>query len=185
MCVARFVKGVLALVLAVSLLSGCSALMEINERAISPQDVINMTNAEVGTDVIIRQIEVTRSRFKLDPDMIIKLKEAGVDDKVLEIMIDTEEMPEHNYFEYGYSPYEYWSNYYTQWYPSYHYYPYGNQMNSYSPSVYPYTVYRQRNVIGRFYRYAPVYPPQYDNRRRRWILPGRDDFIVDEEKERK
>jgi len=129
----RYVKGLLAFSLVLIMVSGCSSFVNVNERAMNVEDIINMTKVGVGPDVITRQIEVTRSRFRLDAEQIIRLKEAGVDDKVLEAMIETEEYPAHFEWEYGYSPYEYWFNYYNQWYPVYHYYPYGYPAYNYSP----------------------------------------------------
>jgi len=167
--------------LAAIMFSGCSQFMNINERAVSVEDIINMTKAEVGEDVIMRHIEVTRSRFELSSDQIIQLKKAGVGDKVLEAMIDTEDRPEHFDWEYGYSPNEYWSNYYNQWYPAYTYYPSGYPTYSYSSSVYPYSIYRRSGLVGRFYRYVPIYPPMWNYNRQRWTMPGEQDSLLKEE----
>ena len=176
-----YVKGLLTVSFALMVVSGCSSFLNINERAMTAGDVINMTKAGVGPDVITRQIEVTRSRFKLDTDQIIQLKEAGVDDKVLKAMIETEDYPGHIEGEFGYSPYEYWFNYYNQWYPVYHYYPYSYPSYYYSPYAYPYSVYRRSDLIGRFYRYVPLYPPQWDYQRHNWIMPG-EEIEKEEEK---
>ncbi|HUT64096.1 MAG TPA: hypothetical protein VMZ04_09080, partial [Anaerolineae bacterium] len=85
-----YVAGLLVAGLFVLMISGCSSFLNVNERAMQYEDVINMTTAGVGPDVIKRQIAVTRSRFELSADQIIQLKKAGVDDKVIEAMIETE-----------------------------------------------------------------------------------------------
>ena len=191
-----YLKGLCVISLAVLLVSSCSSFFAVNERAMTVEDIINMTKAEVGADIITRQIEVTRSRFKLDPDQIIRLKKAGVDDKVLEAMIETEETPAHFDWEYGYSPNEYWFSYYNQWYPVYHYYPYGYPSYGnlsygnlsayplgagYSPYAYPYSVFRRSGLLGRFYRYVPIYPPRWDYGLQRWTKPGEQDSLLKEE----
>jgi hypothetical protein len=156
----------------VALTAGCSSLVTINDRAVSVDDVIRMTEAGVGRDVIIRQIEVTRTRFELTPTDIIHLKKAGVDDKVLEVMVETEAYRRHfNDGEFGYDPYDYGFNYYSQWYPVSTHYPYIYH------SMYPYTSYRRTDLIGRFYRYAPVQTPPYRiyDRRQEWYYPERRD----------
>ena len=167
----------LAVSLIVLVLTGCSSFIQINERAMLVEDIINMTEAGVGKDVIIRQIEVTRSRFELDADQIVMLKKAGVDDEVIEAMIETEAYPDYYNWEYGYSPYEYGSHYYNQWYPVSTHYPYIYQY------MYPYTTYRRADFIGRFYRYAPItYPPyQIYNRRYDWRYPERRDKDEDDD----
>jgi len=120
----KHVSMVTAAALALIFIAGCSALEIGNPRAITVQDVIDMTNAGVGKDVIIRHIEVTRSRFELSPQEIVRLKKAGVDDKVLEAMVETEAYPEYGYgYEFGYSPYDYSFNYYNHWYPVASHYP--------------------------------------------------------------
>lgn len=180
----HYVTVLLGTGLFILMISGCSSFMTINERAMQYEDVINMTKAGVGQDVIKRHIAVTRSRFELTTDQIIQLKEADVDDEVIEAMIETEELPEYYQYEYGYTPYEYWTNYYNQWYPVYHYYPQGFPAYNYYPYVYPYSVYRQSNLLGRFYRYAPLSPPQGDYSQQRWIQPEERETYLEEEEEK-
>ena len=144
-------------------LSGCSSFVTIHERQMNIEDIISMTKAGVGPEIIKSQIEVTNSRFTLTSDEIITLKKAGVDDKVIEAMIETELLPESFDWEHGMSPYDYWFNYYNSWYPSYSY-PYFN----------PYAVYRDPSRVGRFYRYYPVYPPSSYYQYQRWIHPEED-----------
>lgn len=149
------------------LLSGGCASFEIrNDRAVSADGVIKMSKAGVGVDVIISQIEATRSTFRLTPDEIVMLKEAGVDDEVLEWMIDTGSGPE--LYNDNYYPWDNWItsyNYYGYRY-NYPYYP------GYNPA--PYVVYREPGLVGRFYRYAPLghgnrpqYRRRYDRHRER------------------
>ncbi len=167
----NLVKTILTAVLTVLAITGCSQFVTTSPRSMEVEDIINMTKAGVGSDVIKRQIEVTNSKFRLDADQIIQLKKNGVEDKILEVMIDSGDVPEHFDWEYGYgySPYDYWTNYYNNWYPTYSYYPYR----------YPYTVYRRSGLLGRFYRYAPTYPSYGDYQDQRGIYPG--PFLREEE----
>ena len=142
------------------------------------EDIINMSKAGVDTTVIKRQIELTHSKFKLDTDQIIQLKKEGVNEKIIELMIETGAVPEHFIWEYGYSPYNYLFNYnyYYQWNPRYFDYPW-----SY-PYVYPHAglpyyenpytgVRRSKHPLigrGRFYPYVPIYPPTWDFKSHEW-----------------
>lgn len=130
--------------LAVAAISGCSSLSTVNPRAMTSEDVISMTEAGVGADVITRQIEATRSKFELSPEEIVRLKNAGVADDVLTAMIDSgEKAPYWN--EYGLSPYDFWNGYYDP--VAYGYYP---------PYYIPYVVYRTPGLVGRFHSYYPL-----------------------------
>lgn len=108
---------------------GCASFYTtFNERAMTVDDVINMSKAEVDSTVIMRQIEVTRSRFKLEPADIIRLKDEGVEGNIIEYMIETDFIRGRYSWEYGYRPYYgYWPYYgyrpYRYWYSSYYYYP--------------------------------------------------------------
>ena len=156
--------------------SACSSLAIINERAATVEDIINMTKAEVGPDVIKRHIEVTRSQFTLDPDQIVRLKEAGVDDRVIKAMLDTDEAAELVDLEKSYSLYDYWFNYYNSHYPvnlySYPVYPIIN----FSWGSGPYSSYRWSGELGRYYRDFPVglprIPVQYPLHAPRSVEPG-------------
>jgi len=170
-------QAIVSVVMVLLLISGCSAFVNVSPREMSIEDIIKMTNAGIGTDVIESQITATHSHFRLDSDQIVLLKEKGVDEKVIAAMIESGEAPEYFDWEYGYSPYEYWFNYYNSWYPVYNYNPYVYPHSPYS--IYPYTVYRQRDYIGRFYRYVPR--PLWDYRSRQWIYPGQPN--TDEKKD--
>ena len=101
------------------LISGCSPLfLTIDERAMTVEDIINLSRVKVGVDVITRQIETTHSKFKLDTADIIRLKNEGVEDEVIEYMIETAFTPERFSWEYRSAPYDYW--YYHYDYPSYY-----------------------------------------------------------------
>ena len=85
-------------------------------------------------------------------------------------MIETEFTPYRFNWEYGYPLLDYSYMHYRNWAPVNTYSPYGYNYYPYGYHPYqPYTVYRQRNLIGRFYRVGPT--PQWDNRLRRWITP--------------
>jgi len=154
-------------------LAGCAAFMVVNERAMTVDDVISLSKAKLGSDVIIRQIEVTRSKFRLTPTDLVRLKNEGVDDDVIESMIETETIPEGYGWGYGfgYTPYDYW---YNQYYPYYNYPIYDYYYNPFSMYQYwgrpynnywrsPYTVRRTPGMVGRYYEYYPAEP-----------LPGRE-----------
>ncbi len=152
-------KSMVTAVLAAAVLAvvGCSILQTGNERALTVDDVIGMAQADVGSQVIRRQIEVTRSRFELTAADIVRLKKAGVEDGIIESMINTEEMPNYFSWENTYDPYEFGQRFNTHWYPvSYNYplvYP------GVYPYMYPYGVYRRSDLLGRFHRYAPIVAP--------------------------
>lgn len=143
-----------SLVLA-AFVTGCSAFTTLNERAVSADDVIKMSSAGIGADVIIRQIEVTRSRFELTPNDIIRLKESGVDEKVLTVMIETKGYPPSYDNGYGYDYYDSRFDYYHSWYPVAMHYPYPYRYYR------PYITYRRDGLLGRFYREVPVTTPPY------------------------
>lgn len=154
------IVSVVAAVFVLAALAGCSSLINVNERALQIQDIIDMTAVGTGPDVIIRQIEVTGSRFQLTTDDIIALKNAKVDEAVIEAMITSDR----NY-RYGYPYPGYGSDYpYYDWAPVGSYSPYWHYY--YGP---PATLYRRQGLIGRFYQYGPS--PRWDANRNRWVTP--------------
>ena len=116
------------------IITGCSSYMYNRERALIIDDVINMSKANAGSDVIINQIRATHSRFKLETNDIIRLKNEGVEDDVIEYMIRTDFTRRTFGWEFGYRPYDYW-------YYHYDYY--------YSPTVYP--------IYDYYYYYSPFW----------------------------
>ena len=158
------VSGVITIGFIILMITGCSAFVIVNERAMSIDDVINLTKAEASSDVIIRQIEATNSRFELEADDIVRLKNEGVEDDVIEFMIETGYTPQRMRRDYNYAPYDYWNNYYNKFY--YPYYDY-----NYNPDAYylyggvpyyrhrsPYIVRRESGLVGRYYEYYPSTP---------------------------
>jgi len=162
------VSGVVTIGFIILMITGCSAFVIVNERAMSIDDVINLTKAEASSDVIIRQIEATNSRFELEADDIVRLKNEGVEDDVIEFMIETGYTPQRMKRDYNYAPYDYWYNYYNRfYYPYYDYY--------YNPDAYylyggvpyyrhrsPYIVRRRPGLVGRHYEYYPSTPLYYE-----------------------
>ena len=159
------------------IITGCSSFVSFNERAVSIDDVIFLSKANVDSEIIIRHLDTTHSRFRLETEDIIRLKNGGVDDDVIEYMIESDYSPEHYGPEYGYSPYDYWYDYYNSYY-----YPYsGDYYNPIYRSYYgeepyyyntqPYIVRRERGLVGRFHRYYPLVPPngRYDYLRDRYF----------------
>ncbi len=160
------IKMLLVISVIILLSGGCASFEIRNERAVSTDDVIKMSGAGAGVDVIISQIEATHSTFRLTPDEIVMLKEAGVQDDVIEWMIDTGAGPE--LYDDNYYPWDNWITSYNYYGYRYHY-PY---YPGYNPA--PYVVYREPGLVGRFYRYAPLgrssrsqYRRRYDQSRRK------------------
>jgi len=57
--------------------------------ALDTNDIVNLSKAKTGDEVIIAQIKVTKARFTLTADEIVRLKKEGVSDAVLKAMIET------------------------------------------------------------------------------------------------
>jgi hypothetical protein len=149
-------------VLAVPLITvlGCSSVF-VNPRAVSMQDVMYLTQHQLGPDVIIAQLNATDSRFALTTEDIVKLKDAGVDERVIETMVERsgaqasagEQIILPPAASYGpldqplLSPYNYYYFPLNDSYFGYYNYPY-------------YLSERQSGLIGRFYNYGlPYYAP--------------------------
>jgi hypothetical protein len=91
--------------------------------AMTVSDVIALSKANTGDEVIIAQIRATRSVFALSNQEIIDLKNAGVSEKVIEAMIKTNAATKKDstYAHYWY-PSDYW--WYARYYwPGYYWYP--------------------------------------------------------------
>jgi hypothetical protein len=57
------------------------------QEAMTNQDVLDMVKAKLSTEVIIKAIEDAKSvNFHLTPKALIRLKQAGVNDKIIEAM---------------------------------------------------------------------------------------------------
>ncbi|MDP2983143.1 MAG: hypothetical protein Q8O92_07430 [Candidatus Latescibacter sp.] len=140
----------LAAGLVVAVMGGCSTLSTVNPRAASIDDIISMTRAGVGSEVIKSHIEATHSRFQLSSGDIVRLKKEGVADDLLKAMIQTENISsapplfDWENPNWGFTPYDNF-NYYN--------YPTGYYL---SPYDYPYIVFRQPGLLGRFYNYYPL-----------------------------
>ena len=196
--------------LALLVFSGCASMMMVNERAISLEDIVNLSKAELSSDVIISHIDATNSIFKLTSDDIIRLKEEGVDDDVIEYIIESDIDSERFGWMNNTSPYDYWSYYSSSYYyPTYDYYfnrnsgyrynypysyyPYSSYYNrpyfnyNYGGLSYyrnPYYVRRTPGLVGRFYEYAPSVPvyerDYYPDRRMQRRDSGGRDIDSDE-----
>src|SRR3989339_913133 len=101
------------------LFTGCSSMF-VNERALTLDDIIKMSQAKIGDEVIKSQIDMTHTKFKLKPDDIVILKKVGVSEEVIKYMVES---GEYDYDYYGYYPRDYWFDYYYSFgYPYYGYY---------------------------------------------------------------
>lgn len=56
-------------------------------------DVVNMARNGVGDDLIISQIHSSGSSFTLSPDDIVRLRQEGVSEKVVQTMMNTPRRP--------------------------------------------------------------------------------------------
>jgi hypothetical protein len=91
--------------------------------AVTVNDVIALSKANAGDEVIIAQIQATRSVFTLSNQDIIDLKNAGVSEKVIAAMIKTH-APAKNDSTYAHAwrPNDAW--WYAGYYwPGYYWYP--------------------------------------------------------------
>ncbi len=52
------------------------------------QDVIRLVQAKVGDDFVIAKIKQSKTKFDLSTDSIVQLKQAGVSDRVLAVMLN-------------------------------------------------------------------------------------------------
>lgn len=155
------VSGIITIGFIILMITGCSVFVTVNERAMTIDDIINLTKAEANSDIIIRQMEATNSRFELEADDIVRLKNEGVEDDIIEYMIETDFTPEAFSWEYGYRPYDYWYYHYDYYYQPI-YYPVYDYYNYYSPfwdglRGVPYYRYRSPysypvNILTDFYR---------------------------------
>lgn len=61
--------------------------------AISVQEVIDLSSAQVGDEIIIAKIKADRSTFTMGAKDILDLKNAGVSDRVILTMVEAERPP--------------------------------------------------------------------------------------------
>jgi hypothetical protein len=92
------------------------------------EDIKALTKAGVGDDLIISQINSTRTVYKLNTAQIIDLKNSGVNQKVIDYMINTQSMAAQTQEPAVYSG----GYYYVAPYP-YYYYPYPFVYGYYGP----------------------------------------------------
>jgi hypothetical protein len=55
---------------------------------LSNQDVVDLTKAKLGPDVLIQMIRTSPHNFQVDPRSVIQLKQSGTDDQVISAMIE-------------------------------------------------------------------------------------------------
>lgn len=75
-----------ALVAAVVLTGGPASALTVNE-------IVELSAADVSADTIIAQLQADGSRFVLNAELILKLKRAGVDEAVIQAMIRSGQEP--------------------------------------------------------------------------------------------
>lgn len=130
---------------------------EADSLALSKHDIIAMSRAKVGDDVIIKMMSSTNSYFRLKSRDVVELADSGVSDKVIEAMIRTADAPAAQGSSAYYAPYStpYYPNYW--WWGAYpYYYPW-----SFGFSVgYYYAPYYHHGYGGAHYGYGV---PHYYN----------------------
>ncbi|HID96037.1 MAG TPA: hypothetical protein EYP53_08285 [Candidatus Latescibacteria bacterium] len=153
------------------LLAGCATLkgaLKQPSRELTLQDVIDLTKAEASDEVIMSQIDATGSHFKLSTQDIKTLKEAGVSNKVIEFMIDTEIWGFRYYTYPWYERFVYAQPYYpipSLLHPRYRYYRpwvYGGVYRGYyTPYYLPYPYYYHRPYYEPYPQYQYPKNPYY------------------------
>jgi len=77
----------ITLFLGVLLLAGCATVSR--PVPLTQADVISMTKAGLTDEEIIRRIDGTRTVFRLGSDDVVRLRQEGVSDRVVNYMLDT------------------------------------------------------------------------------------------------
>jgi hypothetical protein len=143
--------GIVAVVLACSLAgSGCSSERDAyrtrGQAAIvdtlalmTKQDVIALSKAGVGSDVIIGMMHASDSYFHLRTRDVIQLADSGVSNRVIGAMINPEEpsLYADSSGGYYYTPPYYWYAGYPYWYPWYSPFYFGFSAGYYRPFYFP------------------------------------------------
>lgn len=83
--------GLLIMGLMATFALGCApySRVSVQEKGFTKEDVIKLTKAGVGDDVIISQIEASKVAFKLSTEEILALREIGVSEPVMQAMIQS------------------------------------------------------------------------------------------------
>ena len=79
------IKRISVLFVIIAVLS--MAVYVVAEEILTNETVVKMVNAKLGDTLIIGKIKSSKTNFDLSTDAIIKLKQAGVSDKVIEAML--------------------------------------------------------------------------------------------------
>jgi hypothetical protein len=86
-------------------------------------DIVAMVQAGMSDEQIIREIDSTRSVFRLNATDVVALRDQGVSDRVISYMMETytraavEWERSRSWYYYGYGPYFYYPfSYYGGWY---------------------------------------------------------------------
>ena len=156
-------------------------------RPMSVTDVVRLSDKGVGDNVIIAQIQATDSRFYLDEDDILYLRDHAISNHVIEVMIATAQEEEYEeegeyqdnddyngslYLSLGYNyPWYGYDYYYASWaYPWWYFYYYPSYYYSYcSPYYYCNPGYWNTYYCGNYYYgrgYVNDYGARYQTDRR-------------------
>jgi len=78
----------LALLLSSSLAP--SAAQNRTSNKLTNGDIVRMVNAGLSESIILREIEISDSKFVTTPDALIELKNRGVPDEIMEAILDSQ-----------------------------------------------------------------------------------------------
>jgi hypothetical protein len=122
---------IVVIMLSAAMAIGCGSYTSLQSSQKSPpkisamtvNDVIALSKANTGDEVIIAQIQATHSVFALNNQDIIDLKNAGVSEKIIEAMIKTQAQSKKDdtYAHHWYPSDDWW--YAGYYWPVYYWYP--------------------------------------------------------------
>lgn len=84
----RNIFRVLLSVCVLALVAGLGMPERASAQTLTNADIVKMVQAKLGDDVIISEIKHSTCNFDTSPNALVKLKEAGVSDRVLEAMTE-------------------------------------------------------------------------------------------------
>jgi hypothetical protein len=115
----------MALAVGIVSLAGCTYYeVPPGPPPLSTADIIRLSKEGVKPEEIIDQIRATRGVYHMDAKDVVQLHESGVDDKVINYMLDTQKWDiENRAYWRRFPPYYYdpfWSPYYFHWGPGFY-----------------------------------------------------------------
>jgi hypothetical protein len=81
----------IALLVAVAPAGASARVLQDSTEILRNQQIVEMTNAGLGAELIVAKIRSSRVSFDVSVDEMIRLKQMGVEDEVLRVMLETAE----------------------------------------------------------------------------------------------